>query len=764
MTIRNDYDTSSNVQLGSTWTYDTGSGGPNGACIGLLGSATATGNATVSGGYVRTQRYNSVCQPTATTVALGGTGGTTHSITDSYSTIGEYSGTAYPSGFSTSINYTAGSYISTITGTNPATGAQATLYTVGGRDASARPTSVVYGNNLTTNFKYDVGERVNSIVTSSASSTLLSMTYGWNSISDGKLGTRAQSGVIGTSNSYSLAEKFSYDTLNELTQVTNTATNSVETSFGYVQNSNGTPDGTFRLATKSDVGTYSYNSTTRPHAVRSIAGTVNGSFTYDAAGETLSDASGRTYQWFPFGLVNSVTQGSTTLSFSYDPEHRRIQMVAPEGTTRYYWSAHASIELTPNGTWQDYISGPDGLIGTGDGNASGYTIYYLHNDYQQSVTLESNSGGTAQAELAYDAWGKRRHPDGTPDTTDSLMNGSISDRNYIGEEALDDVSLMNLNVRLYDPYLGRFTTPDPSGQAGGINVFGYGGNDPISASDPTGLAADCPPGPDGIPSVCVRGTPDPPVPGLSLSDFNGFDLGVSDGFSDTSIMSIKIASKEGVTVSSGAPTTNNQSNTGISASPSVNNTTPGVSGVWAPGGYDDNVPSPDDNTPADDSYSDTVNGMTEIVAIGIRPPSATTVGSFQLAANTSIQVYNVNLLLHEAEGGHTIRRHVGKTISFLLRRLVNSNVPAASSFYNLQQATGVINKSLNMNAADIAAMLASPGANGMEIDTTFSAPIGYTISAPGGASVPASTLRMVLQSPALTPEGFLILTAYPTAP
>ena len=44
--------------------------------------------------------------------------------------------------------------------------------------------------------------------------------------------------------------------------------------------------------------------------------------------------------------------------------------------------------------------------------------------------------------------------------------------------------------RHYDPQTGRFTQEDPIGLAGGMNLYGYAGGDPVNFSDPFGL---CPP-------------------------------------------------------------------------------------------------------------------------------------------------------------------------------------------------------------------------------------------------------------------------------
>src|SRR5258708_34075557 len=44
--------------------------------------------------------------------------------------------------------------------------------------------------------------------------------------------------------------------------------------------------------------------------------------------------------------------------------------------------------------------------------------------------------------------------------------------------------------RYYDPNTGTFTQADPVGLAGGLNLYGYAGNNPIMFTDPFGLKVD----------------------------------------------------------------------------------------------------------------------------------------------------------------------------------------------------------------------------------------------------------------------------------
>ncbi len=60
----------------------------------------------------------------------------------------------------------------------------------------------------------------------------------------------------------------------------------------------------------------------------------------------------------------------------------------------------------------------------------------------------------------------------------------------------DASSLRYQRNRYYDPTSGRFTQQDPIGLAGGLNLYGFGGGDPVNFSDPFGL---CPEWVDGKP-------------------------------------------------------------------------------------------------------------------------------------------------------------------------------------------------------------------------------------------------------------------------
>jgi RHS repeat-associated protein len=90
--------------------------------------------------------------------------------------------------------------------------------------------------------------------------------------------------------------------------------------------------------------------------------------------------------------------------------------------------------------------------------------------------------------VSYDAWGKRRLPNGVDDTAGVLTNQTS--RGFTGHEELDQVGLVHMNGRVYDPLLARFGTPDPTTESPfstqGWNRYSYVGNSPLNFTDPSG--------------------------------------------------------------------------------------------------------------------------------------------------------------------------------------------------------------------------------------------------------------------------------------
>jgi RHS repeat-associated protein len=130
-----------------------------------------------------------------------------------------------------------------------------------------------------------------------------------------------------------------------------------------------------------------------------------------------------------------------------------------------------------------------GAQGSGQGAKPAQSLSYLRHDHLGPVGAVSDEAGSVIERMAYDPWGKRRNTNGLADTTDTVV-GLTLDRGYTMHEHLDEMGLIHMNGRVYDPLIGRFMSADPFIQAPGNlqshNRYAYVTNNPLALTDPSG--------------------------------------------------------------------------------------------------------------------------------------------------------------------------------------------------------------------------------------------------------------------------------------
>lgn len=119
---------------------------------------------------------------------------------------------------------------------------------------------------------------------------------------------------------------------------------------------------------------------------------------------------------------------------------------------------------------------------------------YLHYDHLGSVDAITDDQGSVIQAMSFDAFGLRRDAtnwdyDLSQSTLATLKN--YTDGGYTDQEQLDNLSLVDMNGRVYDPTVGRMISADPTVPAllfsQAFNRFAYVYDNPLEFTDPTGF-------------------------------------------------------------------------------------------------------------------------------------------------------------------------------------------------------------------------------------------------------------------------------------
>lgn len=328
-----------------------------------------------------------------------------------------------------------------------------------------------------------------------------------------------------------LSEGFQYDGLNRLTQstVTNPAGTGATLSMSY--------DALGNITCKSDVvghacspgsTDYTYDPA-HPHAVQSVAG-LPGTFSYDADGNMQSGGNISKVVWSVDNLPTEIDSSSGASSdFAYGPDHQRYLQTQSDGTVTTYVGGLYEVVSSNSGATIEYrhnivADGQVVAVHTLDQSGNAKTSY-LHYDHLGSVDAITDDTGAVTQRMSFDAFGQRRDPS---NWTNDLTAGDIAslknttDRGFTDQEQLDNVGLVHMNGRVYDPQIGRFisadpTVPDPM-YSQAFNRYSYVYNSPLEYVDPSGfdpcsmsnpgIESQC-----SLPTVCVPKCPTGKNPG-----------------------------------------------------------------------------------------------------------------------------------------------------------------------------------------------------------------------------------------------------------
>jgi RHS repeat-associated protein len=166
----------------------------------------------------------------------------------------------------------------------------------------------------------------------------------------------------------------------------------------------------------------------------------------------------------------------------------------PQATNRFVWDANVILAILDhsNGLVQAFMRGLD-LPGSmqGAGGAGGLlavhsalnsqppTHFYAFDGNGNVAALVSATNGTETARYEYGPFGELLRATGPL--------ARINPFRFSTKYQDDETDLVMYPRRPYSPSTGRWLCKDPIGERGGLNLYGFVGNDPIRRIDPFGL-------------------------------------------------------------------------------------------------------------------------------------------------------------------------------------------------------------------------------------------------------------------------------------
>lgn len=206
-------------------------------------------------------------------------------------------------------------------------------------------------------------------------------------------------------------------------------------------------------------------------------------YTYDASGNLLTDAEGRTFNYDAENKQKEVKDsGNNTIGeYFFDGDGKRVKKVSPNETTLFVYDASAKLVA-------EYLLTEE--------TPSAPTTSYLTSDTLGSPRIVTDASGNIESRRDFMPFGEEISAIGG---RNSGLNYQIDEirQKFTGYERDNETDLDFAQARMYSNSLGRFTTTDPiimtpvrALDPQRINLYVYVRNNPLILVDTSGEDID----------------------------------------------------------------------------------------------------------------------------------------------------------------------------------------------------------------------------------------------------------------------------------
>ncbi len=331
-------------------------------------------------------------------------------------------------------------------------------------------TSKTFANGVTTNYQYDIANRLTNITTGNGIQNS-SFTYD-------KEGNKK---TIIRNNNPSQSEEFGYDaTYRMISYKKGIIGGSPVVSNTYVYDLPGN-----RISANLNGIATSYSSNSLNQLINLNNGSQNINFTYDSNGNQAYnggfykkyDAEGR--------LQSDSASPANKISYQYDALGRRIRKTAGSNIYKYGYSGVSQVILRDGNTDTILTRSVFANFIMPLYNEKSNQGFYYHPNELGSVEGISNKFGNAVENYQYDPYGKSGITDSAGNSISSSATGNRF--GFTGQELDAETNDYHFYFRNYNTTTGTFYQRDLIGYGDGMGMYQYVGNNPANGVDVMGL-------------------------------------------------------------------------------------------------------------------------------------------------------------------------------------------------------------------------------------------------------------------------------------
>lgn len=227
----------------------------------------------------------------------------------------------------------------------------------------------------------------------------------------------------------------------------------------------------------------------------------DGNLTSDGRWDCIWDAENRLIQQTTSAAAVAAGAKNLRLTFAYDYAGRRINKTVSEWDGSEWmqiynlnylydgWNLVAEVAGNGGPVLRSYAWGADLSGGDEAGGIGGLTFIRFHLENKTLAVAADGQGNTAalydmedaslQATFEYGPFGEPLRASGP--------FAAVNPFRFSTKYEEPETGWLYYGYRYYIPATGRWASRDPIGEAGGINLYGFVGNNPVHGVDPYGL-------------------------------------------------------------------------------------------------------------------------------------------------------------------------------------------------------------------------------------------------------------------------------------